>query len=220
MKKTTILLTLSAAMMMMAGCGGQTRQVPFDDGDSASIANQDPTVYGICGEGTSMNSLQLLTDSGDTLLLDLSKADENGQVFGGLQSGDRMAVIPDSAKTEAVMVINQSTLLGDWVMPNPLDGSDEVGVSIKEGGVAEGIEQNSIEYRTWRLVRGQLELTMVRIEGSDIEESCFYDIVKLTSDSLSIRDEEDTFDYGRRRPGEYKYNGAGLDKEAGEDYHI
>ena len=72
-----------------------------------------------------MNTLQLITDTGDTLQLDLTAARDNDQVFGGLQVGDRMAVIANDERTEAVMVINQVALLGNWVMPNPIDGSDE-----------------------------------------------------------------------------------------------
>ena len=145
-------------MLTMGSCGSRTQQVPFDNGDSAAIANADPTIYGISGDATTMNVLQLITDTGDTLSFDLSDANDAGKVLGGLQSGDRMAVIPSADKGEAQMVINESTLLGDWVMPNPLDGSDEVGIRIKEGGIAESIEQPNLSYRTWRLIRGQLEL--------------------------------------------------------------
>ena len=149
-----------------------------------------------------MNTLQLITDMGDTLSLDISTAQENNQVFGGLQVGDRMAVIPDAEKTSAIMVINQATLLGNWVMPNPLDGSDEVGISIKEGGVAEGIDQTTLAYRTWRLSRGKLEIVMVREGGSEEEETYLYDIVKLGADSLVYKDGDETFEYSRQKPKE------------------
>ena len=149
-----------------------------------------------------MNTLQMITDMGDTLSFDLSTAQENNQVFGGMQVGDRMAVIPDAEKTSALMVINQATLLGNWVMPNPLDGSDEVGISIKEGGIAEGIEQSTIVYRTWRLNRGKLEIVMMREGGSEEDEVYLYDIVKLGADSLVYKDGEEIFEYSRQRPTE------------------
>ena len=166
------------------------------------MANADPTIYGVCADGTAMNTLQLITDMGDTLSIDISEAQENGQVFGGMQVGDRMAVIPNADKTSAVLVINQGTLLGNWVMPNPLDGSDEVGISIKEGGIAEGIDQSTIVYRTWRLVRGKLEIVMMREGGSEEDEVCLYDIVKLGADSLVYKDAEETFEYSRQKPKE------------------
>lgn len=201
MKKFSIILTLvSAVVFTISSCGGKTQQVPFDNGDSTDMnATQDPTIYGVCGEGTAMNTLQVVTDLGDTIQMDITYARENNQVFGGLQVGDRMAVVPNAKKTEALVVINQAALLGNWVMPNPLDGSDEVGFRIKEGGIVEGIEQSSLTYKTWRLVRGKLELVDVREGGGEEEEVTLYDLVRLTPDSLILKDSEDIYEYGRQQ---------------------
>ena len=81
MKKFSILMMVIAAILMMGSCGNRTQQVPFDNGDSADIANADPTIYGISGVATTMNVLQLITDTGDTLSIDLTAAQENGQVL-------------------------------------------------------------------------------------------------------------------------------------------
>ena len=201
MKKIGIMLLVTAAVLTMGSCGNKTEKVPFDNGDSLGM-NVDSTLYGICGEATSMNMLQMITDTGDTLMLDISNAKDNDLVFGGLQVGDRMAVLPNDTKTVAKTVINQTTLLGNWVMPNPIDGSDEVGISIKEGGVAESIDQGSIIYRTSRLSQGRLEIVLVRDGANDVEELNVYDIVKLTSDSLVYKDAEETFEYERQKPKE------------------
>ena len=199
MKKQLFFSTILSAMIVLFGsCGNKTQKVPFDNGDSAYAAKVDPTLYGVCGVETSMNTLQLITDTGDTLQLDLTAARDNDQVFGGLQVGDRMAVIANDERTEAVMVINQVALLGNWVMPNPIDGSDEVGISIKEGGIAESIEQSNIIYKTWKLTRGKLEIVLVREGGTEEEETYLYDIVKLGPDSLIYKDADDTFEYTRQ----------------------
>ena len=100
------------------------------------------------------------------------------------------------------MVVNQAALLGSWVMPNPIDGSDEVGITIKEGGIAESIEQSAVIYKTWKLTRGKLEIVLVREGGTEEEETYLYDIVKLTPDSLVFKDAEDTFEYSRQKPKE------------------
>jgi len=149
-----------------------------------------------------MNILQLVTDMGDTMSIDISAAQEDGKVFGGMQVGDRMAVLPGTKKQTASMVIDQASLLGNWVMPNPLDGSDEVGIRIKEGGIAESIEQSNITYKTWRLSRGKLEIVLVREGGSEEEETYIYDLVKLGPDSLIYKDAEETFEYSRQKPRE------------------
>ena len=211
---------VAAVVMTMSSCGGKTQQVPFDNGDSTDMsAMQDPTIYGVCGEGSAMNTLQIVTDLGDSIVLDLNYARENNQVFGGLQAGDRMAVVPNSKKTEALIVVNQADLLGNWVMPNPLDGSDEVGFRIKEGGILEGIEQSSLTFKTWRLVRGKLETVAVREGGGEEEEVNIYDLVKLTPDSLILKDNDDTYEYGRQQVKK-PLSDIKLEEASADDYKI
>jgi hypothetical protein len=219
MKKIGIVLLVAAGILTMGSCGNKSEKVPFDNGDSLGI-DVDSTLYGICGEATSMNMLQMITDTGDTLMLDISAAKENDQVFGGLQVGDRMAVLPNDNKTVANTVINQTTLLGNWVMPNPIDGSDEVGISIKEGGVAESIDQGSIIYRTWRLSKGRLEIVLVREGGNDVEELNVYDILKLTADSLVYKDAEETFEYERQKPKETYGEDVKLEDSSYDDFKM
>ena len=92
-----------AVVMTVSSCGGKTQQVPFDNGDSTDMSGlQDPTIYGICGEGTTDSILQIVTDLGDTVQLAITYARDNNQVFGGLHAGDRMAVVPNNKKTEAL----------------------------------------------------------------------------------------------------------------------
>ena len=219
MKKIGIILLVAAAVLTIGSCGNNTQKVPFDNGDSASMSI-DSTLYGICGEATSMNMLQLITDTGDTLMLEISYAKDKDQVFGGLQVGDRMAVMPNYTMSEASIVINQSALLGNWVMPNPIDGSDEVGISIKEGGVAESIDQGSIIYRTWRLVKGHLEIVLVRDGANDVEELNIYDLVKLTADSLMYKDAEETFEYSRQKPKETYGEEVTLEDDSFDDFKM
>lgn len=221
MKKIAfVVMAVAVVAMSMSSCGGKTQPVPFDNGDSTDMgALQDPTIYGICGEGTAMNTLQIVTDMGDTIQLDITYARENNQVFGGLHTGDRMAVVPNAKKTEALIVVNQATLLGNWVMPNPLDGSDEVGIRIKEGGIVEGIEQSSLTYKTWKLNQGRLELVAVREGAGDEEEIDVYDIVSLGPDSLILKEGEDLFEYGRQQ-AKKQNSDIKLEETSEEDFKI
>ena len=130
-----------------------------------------------------------------------------------------MAVVPNSKKTEALIVVNQADLLGNWVMPNPLDGSDEVGFRIKEGGILEGIEQSSLTFKTWRLVRGKLETVAVREGGGEEEEVNIYDLVKLTPDSLILKDSDDTYEYGRQQVKK-PLSDIKLEEASADDYKI
>ena len=206
MKKSVFLGVIVAGVMLFGSCGSNKQQYVETDDESESMQNpvsNDRTIYGICTAGTAMNTLEMITDSGDTLRLDISRANEIGKVFGGLQASDRLAVVPDSARREALEVINLNTLMGDWVMPDPIDGSAEVGIRIKEGGIAESIEQSVIVYRTWKIVNGDLEILLIREGGGDEQEENRYEILALGPDTLAYRtlgrarDETETFEYNR-----------------------
>ena len=169
-----------------------------------------------------MNTLEMITDNGDTLTLSLTSAQERGKVFGGLQVSDRVAVVADNAKKEAKLVINLNTLMGDWVMPDPIDGSSEIGIRIKEGGVAESIDQSVIVYRTWKIFNGDLEIELMREGGGDEEEQNRYEILNLGPDTLVYRtigkprDETETFEYSRWKP-KAKVDLHGLELEETND---
>ena len=207
MKKSVFLGVFVAGVLLFGSCGGNKQQQYVEEDDNSTSMEdkevRDHTIYGICAAGTTMNTLQMITDSGDTLKLNISRANETGKVFGGLQPSDRLAVVPDSSGRMALQVINLNTLMGDWVMPDPIDGSAEVGIRIKEGGIAESIEQSVIMYRTWKIVNGDLEIQLVREGGGDEQEDNLYELLILGPDTLAYRtlgrarDETETFEYNR-----------------------
>ncbi len=165
--------------------------------DSSKI--KDVTIFGLCGESSAMSTLELMTDMGDTLHLSLEDVKENNQVFGSYAPGDRMAVLISPDYKTVKRVINESVLMGNWMMPNPIDGSSEVGIRIKDGGIAESIEQTSIIYKTWKIVDGKLEITLVREGGGDEEETKWYTIDKLDGDSLVYHVDDEVYEYGRAK---------------------
>jgi len=206
MKKSVFLGFFVAGVMTFGSCGGNKQQVAVDDADTAvqeDLVPRDLTVYGICTTATGMSTLEMLTDSGDTLRLNLEKAQESNKLLGGLQPSDRLAVVTDKDQKDALIVINLNTLMGDWVMPDPIDGSAEIGIRIKEGGVAESIDQSTIIYRTWRIFNGNLDILLVREGGGDEQEENRYEILTLGPDTLAYRtvgkerDETETFEYNR-----------------------
>ena len=230
MKKILYFCVAAAGMTIMLSCGGKGGQQRVanneNDTSAVNVIPTDKTLYGICGEETAMNTLQLLRDNGDTVMMSITNAIEAGQVFGGLMVGDRLAVMPNATGSEAVIVINQNTLLGDWVMPNPIDGSSEVGIRIKEGGVAESIDQSSIIYKTWKIFNGRLEILSQRDGGGDEEELNLYELVKLGADSLVYRtlnkprEEMETFEYSRwKEPEKMDLHGLQLE-DAADEFHL
>lgn len=198
-----VLIVLAAAAVSMAGCGGCTHQTPAGDGaDSLSAGGDDGrNVFGICGEGSAMNTLQVITDGGDTLSLGISEAKDNGKVFGGYDCGDRMAVVLDDDRTAARIVINVTTLLGNWLMAAPSGGGSSVGISLKDGGKAESIGRNAMACKAWRIAGGRLEISAAAEGGGGGDDIYVYDIVKLDADSLAFAGGGDVFRYARQDAG-------------------
>ena len=178
MKKSVFLGTFVAGILLFGSCGGNKQQYVEEESDSISreeLASRDRTIYGICTSGTAMNTLEMITDSGDTLKLSIARAKEKGKVFGGLQVSDRLAVLPDSTGHVALQVINLNSLMG----------------------------QSVIVYRTWKIINGDLEILLVREGGGDEQEINRYEILSLGPDTLAYRtigrarDETETFEYNR-----------------------
>lgn len=223
--KKLVILSVAMTTVMLLSCGGKQQSQAEETQDSINIEEivpRDHTIYGVCTDGTAMNTLEMVTDNGDTLMLSLTTAQEVGKVFGGLQVSDRVAVVADNARKEAKLVINLNTLMGDWVMPDPIDGSSEIGIRIKEGGVAESIDQSVIVYRTWKIFNGELEIELMREGGGDEEEVNRYEILALGPDTLvyrtigKSRDETEIFEYSRWKP-KAKVDLHGLELEETND---
>jgi len=192
---------MAAVLLSIGGCGNKQQQNYDDYRDTTEVDVIDkPTIYGVAANTTTGDTLKLVTDNGDTLVIDITKAHKDMKVIGKIQQGDRMVVVSDPNKKYGEIVINQNMLLGDWIMPDPIDGGTNVGISIKEGGVAESIEMTNITYRTWKIVDGQLEIISIREGGGQEEEVNYYDITKLTADSLSYKNDEDSYEYSRYKP--------------------
>lgn len=224
MKKTIFFPVIIAALLMMACGNNKTQPSASNNEEEISYVLRDTAIYGFCAEGSAMNTLQIITDIGDTITVSTAKARDKELVLGGYAVGDEIALIANADTTQALMVINKSMLNGDWVMPNPLDGSDETGFRILRGGVAESIDQSSIIYKSWRIFNGRLQFTITREDGIDMEEYLVYDIVKLTDESLVLRatdEDNELFEYTRPGGEEYTENDLkGIELDEGYDEEI
>ena len=186
--KTQLYLLPVAALMMLAGCNGNNK-TNHDETDCDSLMVEesvvDSSLYGVLGDATTMNMLQLITDVGDTMELVLASADNDEQVVvGGMLSGDRVAVSAHVAKGEHVAdkVINITSLLGKWAS---IDKSFE----IKEGGtVVSTIKAETNPWTTWKLLNGNIVL------NADT-----FTIDELGPDSMCLENKDGIFAY-RRQP--------------------
>ncbi len=188
MRKLTFVLAFWAlACCWFAGCGNKGDRA--QGGDSALVLTGDTivdsTIYGVCGEGTTMHMLELVTDAGDTLAYMVD--DEDGAtavVQGGLLVGDRLAVTDAGDRggdRAAKKVINLTTLLGKWTS---LDKNFE----ILEGGVVKSsITAETNPWTDWKILNGRLLL------NSDT-----FDINRLSADSLYLENSKGIFVFKRQ----------------------
>ena len=97
------------------------------------------------------------------------------------------------------MIVNRSVLLGNWVTPNPIDGSSFMGVSIQKGGTAESIDQSELVYKSWRLFNGKLIFMVTLEDGIGSDEAHVFSIIRLNRDSLIISGDDEIQEYGRQK---------------------
>lgn len=157
MKKNIFLIGIALmGILLVASCKNSAkRSQPAKSKVSATTDKTDSTLYGVCGEGTAMNSLELITDAGDTInyLID----DEEGAepvVKGGLFEGDRMAVIGHKGEGDwiATNVINLTALMGKWT-------SIDKDFEILEGGTVKSfVKEETHPWTSWKIYNGRLVL--------------------------------------------------------------
>jgi len=152
-----------------------------------SQAEQDSTIYGVCGDGTMMHTLELITDAGDTLTFALPDTEDgtDDPVVGGLLAGDRLAVVkgqPIDGEETAKKVINLTTLQGKWT-------SIDKNFEILEGGeVKSNVEAEKDPWTSWKILNGRLLLNRDT-----------FDIDNLGSDSLELENRAGIFLYKRAK---------------------
>ena len=196
MSKNYFAWLMIAVAAMTASCDNKSSRQTTEvapDSTVAEVVDRDFTLYGVCGDGSAMNTLQLVTDEGDTVVVSIDAANDRGLCYGGFQSGDRMAVILEEDETTASQVVNLTALTGDWVASDP--ANPQSGIRLKEDGVAENIGNGAVEYRSWRLFNGRLLIECVR-DGAT--ETGSYEIVSIGPDSLVFKDSSQLFKYSRK----------------------
>ncbi len=186
-KHNKTLLAALLAMMIGWGCTGKKTQQQPTESDTmvVEVSTPDSTVYGVCGEGTSMHALELVTDEGDTLTYLVDADAEQETVKGGLFAGDRMAVVGykgAEGDMVATCAVNLTTLMGKWT-------SIDKNFEIQEGGLVESsIKAETRPWTSWKIHNGQLLL------NADT-----FAIERLGADSLCLENGEGIFVFKRQR---------------------
>ena len=179
-------LAIAAISFASSSCTERKATTEQDIEDSLAIADPDTTVYGICGESTTMHSLQLITDDGRVmnLLVDTDNEADNSTVKGGLLAGDRMAVtiaVVDGDST-ACTAINLTTLTGRWTS---IDRNFEI---VEGGEIISAVQSETDPYTSWKIHNGSL------LMGRDT-----FSVLTLGADSLEIESSRGIYVYKRQK---------------------
>lgn len=157
MKRLFYTTFVAMALLFAAnGCKDKQTKPVISAVDSMEVEEDmvDSTIYGICGEGTSMHNLQLIADAGDTVQVFIDE-ENPGIVKGGLLSGDRIALVGIEempGEVVAQQVINLTSLLGKWVS---LDKNFEL---LEGGEVKNNVKAEQNPWTSWKILNGKLLL--------------------------------------------------------------
>ncbi len=171
----------------LSGCKNkpQKKETATEKIDDSQAA-QDSTIYGVCGDGTMMHTLELITDAGDTLTFALPDTEDGSDpVVGGLLAGDRLAVVkgrPIDGEETAKKVINLTTMQGKWTS---IDRNFEI---LEGGEVKSNLEAEKDPWTSWKILNGKLLLNRDT-----------FDIDNLGSDSLELENRDGIFLYKRAK---------------------
>lgn len=186
MKKIFLsLVCISVISFFFASCGDKKKDSAQDTPVVEEVAPSviDTAYYGVCGEGTSMHSLELVTDEGKKVVF-VTDEDQGSVIIGGLYGGDRITV--SGHKTEDGMladrVINLTTVLGKWIS---LDRNFEIK---KDGSIESAVTAESRPYTAWSMVNTNLIL------NADT-----FAVLSLGPDSMSIENNQGIFVYKRQK---------------------
>lgn len=159
MKRLTVFLLAATALLTIAcngKVGGRQAQTPQDtvaadttDTATATHAEQDSMLYGFCGEGMAMNTVELVTHNGKSRSFTLNNS---GNVLGGLEAGDSIAILSQGRSggmPTANVVVNISSLMGRWVSLNH-------SFTLYRGGRATTKLKEGAPLVTWELCNGKL----------------------------------------------------------------
>lgn len=184
MKKIFYMTIVALVLFAANSCKGRKTSPVVSASDSLEVDEDmaDTTIYGVCGEGTSMHELQLITDMGDTINAFID--DEQPDIVkGGLLCGDRIALIASEGtdgEMVAQQVVNLTSLIGKWTS---LDKNFEI---IEGGEVKNNVKAEQNPWTSWKILNGKLLLNKDTFQ-----------IDNLGSDSLMLENHQGIFVFKR-----------------------
>lgn len=187
MKK--VLLYVSVVIMTLAmGCKDKKNSDSAADNEPlySSTTLPDSTIYGILGEATGMSCIQLITDSGDTLVLNKESeyTGEAGRIVGSIENySDRFAIVATEDTQSIRVAINLTQLAQAWNS----DSDQKNNFTLLTDGTIQTMTKEGIGFHKWSIYNGMLVFHSEKKTklASQIEADTL-DILKLSNDSLVV----------------------------------
>ncbi len=183
------LLSLISITVLISGCtgGGQSRDY-MEENDSVMIYTPDTAFYGHLGESTGMSSIELITDSGDTLSLNKTNEKTGGQgsIIGEIANyTDYFSVTTCDNNQSVDVALNVTQLLQrKWQS----DTDRRHGIFLEANGKARPLSAEQYKYNMWSLCNCKLIL-LRESEGEHGAETRndTLNILYLSPDSLTLQ---------------------------------
>lgn len=183
MKKGLLLIAMVCGLLT-ACIDGKKAEVKADLNIAMdSVDVEMIQLYGTVGDGTSMHSLELVSDETDTLYLTY-----DNNVIGGVDCGDRVCALfcNNGDEFEALSIINVSSLAHLWQLD--ADTRQHLELSLNGNATSYGMPAS---YSTWAIHNGQLLL-------SNNGEADTYSISLLTEQKLILESDNNTLNFTRQ----------------------
>lgn len=183
-----LLPILGISNFLISGCNGNSQTSEYlSADDSVAIHTPDTAFYGHLGEGTGMSCLELITDAGDTLVLNKTDEDsgEDGLILGAIANyTDRFSIVTRNDNQSVMIALNINELEQKWQSGT----NQEKGFYLNTDGTAKSLSEGQYKYNKWAL--SNCQLIMLResegTHGSETRNDTL-DILELTPDSLVLQ---------------------------------
>lgn len=200
MKKYGILSIATAIFILttMASCSGGNKENNETELDSLNV---EPTpayleVKGIVGDGSSMNVVEVITESGDTVYVSTPAQ----MVAGGVTAGDEIDIIYNEQDGEYVgsVAVNVTSLAQFWTKSNA--HGQEQGLELCPNGTVVTWNFGTVDYDLWKLEGGKLLLhSPVQVAKEMQEYTDTFLILNLDREELVLSSHDNEIVYKRRQ---------------------
>lgn len=154
MKKKIRALSLIILVLLNGSCGKSSRNASADSDSTQCIDSTDvqsSLLWGHIGEGTSMNVIEFITMSGDTLYLPKTESETGyyAEMLGDIRNQtDQFAIlanVADNADPVLISCVNATEMMGVWKHQNEhiafyADGSAENSTSTMKSWTLQGTQ--------------------------------------------------------------------------------